>query len=253
MQNSASPAARYALLDEIRGADLISMMCYHTVWDTVYIFGVSAGWYAALPGRLWQQSICWVFILLSGFCAPLGRRTLRRGAVVFAAGALVTAVTLIFMPADAVWFGVLTLLGSAMLLTGLLGGLLRRVPPAVGLTASTALFALGYNAAAGYIGLGAFKFWLPAALYSNYFTAYFGFYPAYFYSTDYFPLVPWVFLFWCGYYLHLLLGRGRFGPLRCSVCAPLGRLGRHSLLIYMLHQPVIYGALAAVFAVRKMF
>ena len=64
-------STRYALLDELRGLDLISMMLYHGTWDAVYLFGVAVPWYAGTPGRLWQQSICWVFILLSGFCLPL--------------------------------------------------------------------------------------------------------------------------------------------------------------------------------------
>lgn len=201
-QHNASD--RYALLDELRGLDLVSMMLYHGCWDLVNLFGIQADWYYGLPGHLWQQSICWVFILLSGFCVQLGHHTLRRGAQVFGAGALVTAVTLLFMPEDRVIFGVLTLLGSAMLLTG---------------------------------------------LYVNYATAYFGFYPWWFYSTDYFALLPWLFLFWAGYFLYGVVGRRRMEPLRRSVCPPLGWLGRHSLLLYLLHQPVIYGVLLVVFRV----
>lgn len=124
-KNKTAPG-RYALLDELRGLDLVSMMLYHACWDLVFLFGVQMNWYAATPGHLWQQSICLVFILLSGFCVPLGHHTLRRGATVFGAGVLVTAVTLLFMPEDRVVFGVLTLLGSAMLLTGLLEPLLKK-------------------------------------------------------------------------------------------------------------------------------
>ncbi len=127
-----SSSSRYALLDELRGLDLISMMLYHGMWDAVYLFGVVVPWYSAGQGRLWQQSICWVFILLSGFCLPLGHHPLKRGAAVFGAGVLVTAVTLLFMPEDVVWFGVLTLLGSAMLLTGLVQKWLQKIPPTVG-------------------------------------------------------------------------------------------------------------------------
>lgn len=94
-----------------------------------------------------------MFILLSGFCVQLGHHTLRRGAQVFGAGALVTAVTLLFMPEDRVVFGVLTLLGSAMLLTGLLEKPLRRIPPAAGFAISAVLFALTRNVSAGYLGL----------------------------------------------------------------------------------------------------
>lgn len=121
-------AARYRLLDELRGLDLISMMLYHGMWDVVFLFGVAQKWYTGRPGFVWQQSICWVFLLLSGFCLPLGHHPFRRGAVVFGAGALVTAVTLLFLPEDVVWFGVLTLLGSSMLLTAAPVGL-----PAAGL------------------------------------------------------------------------------------------------------------------------
>jgi len=67
-----STSTRCALLDELRGLDLISMMLYHGMWDLVYLFGVRAPWYGSWQGELWQQSIRWVFILLSGFCLPLG-------------------------------------------------------------------------------------------------------------------------------------------------------------------------------------
>ena len=238
-----APAGRYALLDELRGLDLISMMLFHVCWDLVFLFDVNMRWYAGTPGRLWQQSICWVFILLSGFCVPLGRHTLRRGTVVFGAGAVVTLATLVFMPEGRVIFGVLTFLGTAMLLTGVLEPVLKKVMPAVGLAVSAVLFALTYHAADHYLGIGALRLALPESLYANYFTAYLGFYPCWFYSTDYFPLVPWLFLFWCGYFLHGVVGRTRMEPLRRSVCPVLGWMGRHSLLLYLLHQPVIYAVL----------
>ena len=240
-----APVGRYALLDELRGLDLISMMLYHACWDLMFLFGIWMDWYAGMPGRLWQQTICWVFILLSGFCAPFGRHMLRRGVTVFAAGALVTAVTLVFMPGDRVIFGVLTFLGTAMLLTGVLEPLLKKVMPAVGLAVSAVLFAVCYPVGLGWVGLGGWKLMLPQSLYANYFTVFFGFYPDWFYSADYFGLLPWLFLFWAGYYLHKSVGRRRMEPLRRPVCPPLGWMGRHSLLLYLLHQPVIYGVLSA--------
>ena len=196
---------------------------------------------------MWQQSICWVFILLSGFCLPLGHHPFRRGAVVFGAGALVTAVTLLFLPEDVVWFGVLTLLGSSMLLTAALDPLLRRVPPAVGVAVSALLFWATYPTMNGFWNLPGGRLALPQALYVSYPTAYLGFMPKSFFSTDYFPLLPWLFLFWAGYFLHHLVGRGRLAPLRRSVCPPLGWMGRHSLVLYLLHQPVILGVLTVAF------
>ena len=85
------------------------------------------------------------------------------------------------------------------------------------------------------------------AWYANYFTAFFGFLPVdWFYSTDYFALLPWLFLFWAGYYLHNgVWAADAWNRLRRSVCPALGWMGRHSLLLYLLHQPVIYGVLSA--------
>lgn len=207
-----TPAGRYALLDELRGLDLVSMMLYHACWDLVFLFDVNMRWYAGTPGRLWQQTICWVFILLSGFCAPFGRYMLRRGTVVFGAGAVVTLATLVFMPEGRVIFGVLTFLGTAMLLTGVLEPLLKKVMPAVGLAVSAVLFAVCYPVGLGWVGLGGWKLMLPQSLYANY---------------------------------HKAVGRRRMEPLRRPVCPALGWMGRHSLLLYLLHQPVIYGVLSA--------
>lgn len=240
-------AARYRLLDELRGLDLISMMLYHGMWDVVFLFGVTQKWYTGLPGFVWQQSICWVFLLLSGFCLPLGHHPFRRGAVVFGAGALVTAVTLLFLPEDVVWFGVLTLLGSSMLLTAALDPLFRRVPPSAGVAVSALLFWVTYPTMNGFWNLPGRRLALPQALYASWPTAYLGFMPKSFFSTDYFPLLPWLFLFWVGYFLHHLVGRERLAPLRRSVCPPLGWMGRHSLVLYLLHQPVILGVLTVAF------
>lgn len=159
-----APAGRYALLDELRGLDLVSMMLYHACWDMMFLFGIWMDWYAGMPGRLWQQAICWVFILLSGFCVPLGHRTLKRGAQVFAAGALVTVVTLVFMPEDRVVFGVLTFLGSAMLLTGVLEPLLKKIPPAAGLAVSAVLFALTYHLDERWLGFGGLRLALAGCM-----------------------------------------------------------------------------------------
>lgn len=240
-------AKRYKLLDELRGFCLINMVCYHACWDLVFLFGIRADWYTGWQGHVWQRMICCGFILLSGFCVPLGRRSLKRGAMVFGGGALVTVVTLLFMPGSRVLFGVLTLLGTAMLLTQLCRPWLEKLPPAVGLAGCLLLYALTCRVSSGYFGLGSWRLNLPRGLYANLFTAFLGFPPAGFWSTDYFPLLPWIFLFWEGCFLHWLIGKRRMEPLRRSVCAPLGWLGRNSLVLYLLHQPVVYGTLWIVF------
>ena len=237
------PTARLSHLDTIRGFALLNMMAYHACWDLVYQFGLDWPWYRSFGAYLWQQGICWTFLLLSGYCWSLGRHPLRRGLEVFAAGAAITVVTWLFLPENLVFCGVLTLLGASALLMVPLAPLLERLPPRAGLAGSFLLFLLLRDVPRGWLGYeGARIAALPAPLYRNHFTALLGFPPPDFFSTDYVPLLPWFFLFLCGWFLFRLRGEPRNTP----EIPLLTFLGRHSLPVYLLHQPVIYGLLLLV-------
>lgn len=234
---------RYQVLDTIRGCALASMLLYHASWDMVYMFGANWPWYHGFAAYVWQQSICWTFILLSGYCWALGRHQLRRGLTVFSCGALITAVTWLFMRSNLVYCGVLTLLGASSLLLVPLAPALERVPAQAGAAGSFLLFLLFRDVNAGFLGFeGARLLALPAGLYRNHVTALLGFPPADFFSTDYFSLLPWFFLFLTGWFLFRLRPEEVREIRRVPV---LTAMGRRSLLIYMLHQPVIYALLTA--------
>lgn len=246
---------RYPKLDIVRGLCLISMMLYHAVWDLVYIYECNWAWYRSVGAFVWQQSICWTFILMAGFCVPLSSQPIRRGAIVFGGGALITAVTLILMPGQRIVFGVLTLLGSSMIIVGIFDKILRKmmtkIPAIFGMIGSFLLFAFTYSVNDRFVGFFGLKFVdLPAALYRNYFTTFFGFPKGGFFSTDYFSIVPWIFLFLTGYFAHFVVMKaGASDFLKKGNCKILSWVGRNSLLIYMLHQPVIYGLLWVFFKI----
>lgn len=235
---------RLHLLDALRGFLMINMIAYHGMWNLVNLFGVQADWYAGTTKYLWQQFICWTFILLSGFCWSMSRSHLKRGLLVFGGGAAVSLVTCVLMPENRILFGILTCIGSCVLLVQPLEALLKKIPAKIGVIFSFLLFVLLRNCSKGTLGFeGLVLYSLPDWLYRNNLTAYLGFpYPGFF-STDYFSLLPWFFLFVTGYFLfHVtsskslnerLFARGQF-PL-------LNLIGRNSLLVYLLHQPVLYG------------
>ncbi len=230
---------RYRILDSVRGLALVSMAAYHAVWDAVSFCGAKISWYSGPIGTAWQLSVCCSFILLSGFCCYIGKRLLRRGLTVFACGALITAVTLPFGNIRIIC-GVLTLLGSCMLAAVPLRRAVEKSPPWVGLAACIALFLAFYNAWRGYLGFGALRVDLPAFLYNNA-MIFLGFPPAEFVSADYFPLLPWAFLFFAGAFLRraaMELGFNEKTAERFCV-PPLEFLGRHSLAVYLLHQPAL--------------
>ena len=231
-------------LDTLRGLTLISMIGYHACWDLVYLYGKDWSWYRSDGAYLWQQSICWTFLLLSGYCFHLGRHRLRRGWMAFGGGVVVTAVTWVTMPELPVLFGVLTLLGSAVLLTVPADRLLAKIPALAGLVLSFGAFLLFRDVNGGYLGFEGLRVApMPEGLYANLITAYLGFPPAGFRSSDYFPLLPWIFLFWTGYFLYRLRPEG--GRWKLPAIPVITAMGRQSLLIYLLHQPVVYGVLEA--------
>lgn len=235
---------RLHFLDALRGVTLISMIAYHGMWNLVYLFGVQVPWYRGTPGYLWQQSICWTFILLSGFCWSFSRNHVKRGLLVFGGGAVVTAVTCLAMPENRILFGVLTCIGSCMLLLIPVEKGAKKVPARAGLVLSFGLFFLLRNCAEGTLGFeGLVLCSLPQTVYRNYLTAYLGFPQGGFFSTDYFPLIPWFFLFVAGYFLQRLLDeKGLNEKLFAKGEIPvLNWIGRHSLIVYLLHQPVLYG------------
>lgn len=243
---------RLHLLDEIRGITLISMILFHTMWDLVFIFGVKCDWYLSYASYIWQQSICYTFILLSGFCFSLGKKKYRRGAIVFAAGFIISIATELFMPQNRVRFGVLTLLGSCMLLFALVEKIMEKIPAWLGFVISVLLFILTRGVGDGYLGFESMELVaLPKMLYEQgEIMTYLGFPYRGFYSTDYFPLLPWVFLFGAGYFLYQIFKKKQW----LSVCGkglPFGKpfrfMGKYSLIIYILHQPVVYGILWIIF------
>lgn len=256
MKTERIEKTRLHLIDEYRGFVLINMIAYHAIWDMVYIFGENWQWYKSNIGFYWQQWICWSFILVSGFCWQMGRHPLKRGLLVYGGGVIISLVTMIAMPDSRVMFGILTLLGSSMILMIPLDLLCKKVQPVAGAVISFMLFLFTYSVNRGYLGFGELRIVeVPADWYANGFTTYLGFDEAGFYSTDYFSIFPWFFLFVTGYFLYGVVFKGTSQSgvkqgliaevLQKSVCSELGWIGRRSLIIYMLHQPVVYGILFA--------
>ena len=89
---------------------------------------------------IWQQSICWTFILLAGFSWHLGKKHMKRGLWAFGGGVVVSLVTAIVLPNDRVRYGVLTLIGSCILIWILLDKVLKKIPAGVGVSVSFVLF-----------------------------------------------------------------------------------------------------------------
>ncbi len=240
---------RLETIDTIRGLTMISMILFHFCWDLKYINGFQMDWYVSDGAYIWQQSICWTFILISGFCLHFAKKPVKNGLIVFGCGFLVTVVTMLVIPEALVMFGVLTCIGSCMIIVALLERVMgKKISSFWGFLTTIVLFAITKSINYGYLNFGFYVLELPRFLYtqggpdgmSHSELTYLGFMQDGFFSTDYFSLMPWLFLFMAGYFLHGLL-ENTFAHKFFHVKLPfLSWLGRHSLIVYMLHQPVLY-------------
>ena len=237
---------RYRLLDSVRGAAIILMILYHAIWDLSNIMGVELPWLTSKLDLVLQRTVSLTFLAVSGFCFGLARRHLRRAITVLLGGVIVAAATYFVMSSAPAIFGVLVLIGSAMLIMIPLRLLLVKINPYVGLAASILLYIFTENVASGVFGGWSIEIKLPTFLYRNLFTAYLGFPPINFASLDYFPLIPWIFIYIAGFFIFCIFSRrDLFFILESPAIPPLEWLGRHALLIYLLHQPIIFAIITA--------
>ena len=244
--SDSAKGCRLNLIDAYRGLVIILMVAYHYCYDKFIIFGKDIYFVARESSFIWQQFICWSFILISGFVFPFGRKhALRHGIVVNVCGLLVTLVTFIAMPDAPVIFGVLNCIGCCMLLMIPISALLKRIKisPYIILVVSFALFLFLYGIPTRFVGIMRHPLINidPAVYNSCKLLMPFGFPWDGFWSSDYFSLIPWLFLYICGYALNGIVTACDKLKAPLSVNVPvLSAIGRRSLLIYLAHQPICF-------------
>ena len=239
---------RYSLIDAIRGIAVVNMVLYHLCYDIFYAFGVWEDFILYVPAVIWERLICFTFIIISGVSLNFTRHGFCRGITVLLCGIVITVVTVIFTPDQAIYFGVLSFLGCAMLFTYAIRRLLDRMKPLIGVIVFFLLFMLFYGIPYGFIGLFSHPLIrLPEALYQFKWLAVLGFPSKDFFSADYFPFLQWIFLFLFGYQLWRLIEQKQLEKHFYRRIPVFDFIGRHSLIIYMAHQPVLYGACYLVF------
>lgn len=241
---SAPPAddrgRRIAAIDAIRGAAIVAMVVYHAAFDlsarNLIPFNVlrETGWI------VFARSIASTFLLLVGVGLVLatrrGLRTgpfLRRLGLVAGAACLVSLVTWWAEPDAFVFFGILHEIAVA----SVLGLVFLRLPSAVVAAAAAAFIALP-NLYTSPIFDWPPLWWVGLSATT----------PV---TVDYVPIFPWFGVVLFGVVIgRLFVADFRDSPFsRWRPANPLGKAaawaGRWSLLIYLVHQPILYGVLWA--------
>lgn len=230
------------LIDEIRGVSIILMVFYHAFYMIGHFFGVDLMQKAQVFFEPLQPLFACLFIFISGISSNLSRSNLKRGLRLFAIALGFTLVTAVILPrfditGAEIIFGILHLLSVSMLAFALLRKPLEKVPTLVGMAVCVVLFGLTFSVQSGKL----LWFDLPQPLYETGFLAPLGFPDAGFYSADYFPILPYLFMFFAGTFFGRLEGEGRLPQAwYVSRCRFLSETGKKTLIIYILHWPIIF-------------
>lgn len=214
-------AGRIWEMDFARGLALVLMSYFHLIYDMKEFFGYNVSYegnMVAFAGKLSAIS----FILISGISTTFSRSTTRRGFEVLAAALLITISTYLFNKDFFVVFGILHFIGLSMILSAAL----KRFDKYILLAAGILIIIIGYT--------------LPMGNYSNDYLMIVGLRSQTFASSDYYPLVPYFGIFLVG----MVLGSLLYAEKKSLVKPFYGHriisaAGRNSLLVYLVHQPLI--------------
>lgn len=221
------------------------MVLYHIFYSAGEVFGYESVHNLFQTVRSFEPIIPLTFVFISGICTRLSRSNLRRGGLLFFTALAINIVTFIFVPQIVIRFGVINLLSVCMLLYGFCRKGIERINCKVGFCLSLLLFVLTWGVSNRYIGLLSLRFFeLPDYLYYSGFLFPLGFRTREFYSSDYFPLFPWLFLFLSGSFFWEAIKDNRLPETLYKVhCKFLSTVGKYAVIIYVVHQPIIFGVL----------
>ena len=235
---------RFWEIDFLRGIAIIMMVLYHLLYNLHYFGHYNINVYSGF-WMYFARTTATIFIFLVGVSLTLSfskaiksnlnekklfLKYLRRGLKIFSWGLIITLVTWVFLREGCVVFGILHFIGISIIL---------------------AYFFLKLRLWNLLIGI----LFIFLGLYLKSFTVNFswlvwlGFKPAHFYTIDYFPLFPWFGVVLIGLFIGNLIypDYSRKFYLQdfsnFSIIKSFCFLGKHSLLIYLIHQPLIIALL----------
>lgn len=212
-------------IDFLRGIAFLCMAYNHVIFDLNFIFDIKTSF-------LWESDFiigsfsAVIFMVLCGISTTFSHNSVKRGAFVFFLATLLTLATALidglYSTNLIIKFGILHLLGIAMILSYFI----KKLPGLAIVGISTLIYLIGRLFETFTVNFD----WLFI----------FGLHSESFYSADYYPLLPYLSFVFAGVVISKLVYKEKKSVFSFSIGRnPLSFIGRHSLLLYFVHQPVI--------------
>ncbi len=241
MSKASQPqGSRLAFVDALRGFTVISMVLFHYCYDLRYLAGLPLGFFQPPYQDIWRATISWTFLFIAGWMCSYSRSFLRRAGKYLLVALVIFAVTTVAAVDTPINFGVIFCMGASTLV----GGLLKKLNVLRGSTWLTVLFAILFILCLpipqGHFGIGSLSVAVPRTLYQNPYLSWLGFPGPSFSSGDYYPLLPFCLMYLVGENFGIWLRKSGVPQWMWTRGAgPLRIVGRHSLLVYIVHQPIL--------------
>lgn len=231
---------RLRAVDALRGVTIISMVLFHWCYDLRYLSGIPLSFFQPPLQDVWRATISWTFLFIAGWMCSHSRSYTRRAARYLLVALLIYLSTSLARVDAPIRFGIIFCMGASTLVAGLAlrAGLLDGSWWQT--VALLVLFVMLLRLPEGTLGVGALALRLPRALYDTPYLSWLGFPGPRFVSGDYYPLLPFGLMYLVGANVSVMLARHTL-PTWVFECGlgPLALIGRHPLLIYLLHQPLL--------------
>ena len=230
---------RVKYIDFFRFLAIINMVIYHAYYDIRFIFLIDN---SMLASKFWyclQQYVCISFIFLSGLSCNYSEKLLKKAQKLLIISVLITVITVLVSKELAIYFGIIHFLTALTLVLHFIKKInINKNNSSVLFWVFMCLFILFKS-----------KLLFTIPLYRHFyitliklpFSFVIGFPSNDFYSADYFPIIPWIFLGMAGYYFYGTKMAKKLEEVFQKINMPkiITLVSKKSLLIYILHQVVI--------------
>ncbi|HHV99910.1 MAG TPA: DUF1624 domain-containing protein [Clostridiaceae bacterium] len=231
--NSSGNGKRIWEIDFFRGIALILMIYFHVIFDMNELFGYSVSYSQGLNYYIGKTSAI-LFMLIAGISCSLSRKNTKRAFKILAVAILITIASHLYNPEYGIKFGILHFLGVCILLYPLFSKINAYLLIVIGLCV------IALNSWLSGIKVD-FDYLFPFGIISDNFI-----------SSDYYPLIPWISVFLFGIAIGKIFYSKKQSLFKFELRENIiSRVGRRTLLIYIIHQPVIMAVLSLIDFIKQ--